>query len=57
MTNNVRPLLSADNVAITDYMEYAYEYRGTLTAPPILIRMENEEIIDVYTTTGMFVIE
>ena len=50
-------LYDADNVAITDYMEYAYEYRGTLTAPPILIRMENEEIIDVYSTTGMFVIE
>jgi len=50
-------LYDADNIEITDYLEYAYEYRGTLTASPILVRIKDEVVIDVYSTTGTFVIE
>lgn len=52
-----RYLYENDTLEISDYMEYAYEYRGTLTASPILVRLDDSSAVDTYTTTDMFDIE
>ncbi len=50
-------LYHEDAVEINSYIEYAYEDNGTIIASPIFVRLENGEVDDMYTTTGMFVME